>query len=83
MFISAVEKGDYELASKYFVLKRQIEWKDNLMEVNTKMLNGWVDSLKTQTKNNTGYYSNDQRIYTIEKPAFTQLKPLIPPISGK
>ena len=74
MFISAVEKGDYELASKYFVLERQIEWKDNLMEVNTQNVKWLVDSLKTQTKNNTDYYSNDQRIYTIEKPAFTQLK---------
>ena len=74
MFISAVEKGDYELASKYFVVERQIEWEDNLMEFNTQNVKWLVDSLKTQTKNNTGYYSNDQRIYTIEKPAFIQLK---------
>lgn len=33
LFISAVEKGDYELASKYFVVERQEEWKDNLIEV--------------------------------------------------
>lgn len=33
LFISAVEKGDYELASKYFVVERQEEWKKNLIEV--------------------------------------------------
>lgn len=31
MFISAVEAGDYELASKYFVVEKQGEWKENLL----------------------------------------------------
>ena len=31
MFIVAVEKGDYELASKYFVLSKQEEWKGKLV----------------------------------------------------
>ena len=33
MFIKAVEKGDYELASKYFVLKKQESWKQSLVAI--------------------------------------------------
>lgn len=32
MFIAAVENGDYDLASKYFVLSKQEEWKGRLMK---------------------------------------------------
>ena len=31
MYISAVEKGDYELASKYFIGDKQEEWKNILI----------------------------------------------------
>jgi hypothetical protein len=31
MFIAAVEDGDYELASKYFVFSKQEEWKGKLV----------------------------------------------------
>lgn len=31
MFIVAVEDGDYELASKYFVISKQEEWKEKLI----------------------------------------------------
>lgn len=31
MFIKAVEAGDYELASRYFVVEKQGEWRKNLL----------------------------------------------------
>ena len=34
MFIDAVEKGDYELASKYFVEKKREEWRGELLLTN-------------------------------------------------
>ncbi|MCL5004891.1 MAG: hypothetical protein M1170_03040 [Patescibacteria group bacterium] len=33
MYIEAVEKGDYELASKYFIGDRQEEWKNELNKI--------------------------------------------------
>jgi len=33
IFIDAVEAGDYELASRYFVVEKQGEWESNLQEV--------------------------------------------------
>lgn len=43
LFITAVEDGDYALASKYFVVERQGEWEDNLSEV--KNLDFLIDDL--------------------------------------
>lgn len=34
MFIAAVEKEDFDLASKYFVLSKQEEWGKELVEIN-------------------------------------------------
>ena len=33
LFITAVEKGDYELASKYFIQDKQKKWKDELIDI--------------------------------------------------
>lgn len=43
LFIDAVEKGDYELASKYFVVEKQGEWEENLSKV--KNLDFLIDDL--------------------------------------
>ena len=71
MFITAVEKGDYELASKYFVVERQEEWKDNLMEV--KNLDFLINDL-IQIRNNLSSASqtnlNMVENYTVSDPIF-------------
>lgn len=36
LFIAAVEKGDYDLASKYFILSKQEEWKNGLQKIKEK-----------------------------------------------
>ncbi|MBI2628251.1 MAG: hypothetical protein HYW71_02355 [Candidatus Niyogibacteria bacterium] len=73
MFIKAVEVGDYELASKYFVVEKQGDWKNRLQTLETKNIKWLADNLKLQIEKYTGYYSSDQKIYTIKKPAFTEL----------
>ena len=73
MFISAVEKGDYELASKYFVVERQIEWKDNLVSIaKDNKLNIFLNPLK-EARNNIGEYSENKKIYLINNPISVDL----------
>ena len=36
LFIAAVEKGDYDLASKYFILTKQEEWRTGLVKIEEK-----------------------------------------------
>ena len=73
MFIAAVEKGDYELASKYFVVERQIEWKDNLVSIaKDNKLNIFLNPLK-EARNNIGEYSENKKIYLINNPISVDL----------
>lgn len=68
MFIAAVEKGDYELASKYFVMVRQKEWGvelKNIKEVNKIDL--FLKPIK-EAKNSNGEYSDDKQSYSIYEP---------------
>ncbi len=46
LFIVAVEKGDYDLASKYFILSKQEEWKERLKNGNLEKIGLWVNKLK-------------------------------------
>ncbi len=68
LFIAAVEKGDYELASKYFVIEKQAEWKKDLEEVG---LAGKLDTLLLPLSkviySDTGYFS-DKKSYNIHDP---------------
>ena len=68
MFIAAVEKGDYELASKYFVVERQEKWKDNLASIiKDNKLNFFLSPLK-EAKNNNGEYSENKEMFVINNP---------------
>ena len=68
LFIKAVEAGDYELASKYFVIEKQEEWKKDLEEVGAaKKLNTLLDPLLI-AKNSEGDYSDKKDKYFIHKP---------------
>ncbi len=67
MFIKAVEVGDYELASKYFVIERQEEWKKHLPEVAlAKKINTLLNPLR-EVKNSKGAYLNKDR-YFVDEP---------------
>ena len=67
MYIAAVEKGDYELASKYFVLDKQADelasWKGTKPEDVTNAV-----VLFKQGLNSEGIYSWDKKSFSIEKP---------------
>ena len=65
LFIAAVEKGDYELASKYFVIEKQEQWKEDLSTAKN------VDELLYDLKNaqkSEGSYSMDEKSYVIRRP---------------
>ena len=67
MYIAAVEKGDYELASKYFVLDKQADelssWKGTKPEDVTNAVLLFKQVLKTE-----GSYSDDGKGFAIRKP---------------
>ncbi|MFH1188380.1 MAG: hypothetical protein V1652_00865 [bacterium] len=76
MFIDAMEKEDYELASKYFVIERQQEEldgmgtapKENIDNV-LVMLRECLDAMDTHPLEEVGSYSfNNKNGYLIEKP---------------
>ena len=50
MFITAVEKGDYELASKYFVVERQDKELEDLRESEKKDIENVIELLKQVNK---------------------------------
>lgn len=48
MFLTALRAEDLDLASKYFVLKKQEEWREDLEKVKEKgMLNNMIDELSS------------------------------------
>lgn len=68
MYISAVEKGDYELASKYFVIAKQEEEKNILIETNKKHNIDFLLKFLKQVLNSKGEYSPDKQTYSIYEP---------------
>ncbi len=68
MFISAVEKGDYDLASKYFVIEKQDEWKKELIDIKNKnKMNVFLPPIQ-EAKNSQGEYSEKKDTYSIHNP---------------
>lgn len=67
LFIAAVEKGDYELASKYFVIEKQEEWKRHLPEIAAaQKINTFLDPLREAKKSKGSYLKEDR--YFIDDP---------------
>ncbi len=67
MFISAVETGDYELASKYFVIEKQEEWRNHLSEIAVAgKMKTFLNPLK-ETKNSKGAFLNEDK-YFVDEP---------------
>lgn len=67
MFIAALEKGDVELASKYFVLNKQEQWRKTLEEYKIKtLLLDFVSELKSNVKKWQKTNSNDKNLASFE-----------------
>lgn len=67
MFIDAVEKGDYEMASKYFVAEKQRKELESLQNSQQGNINNVINLLE-QTKNYQGEYSEDKKSFSVYKP---------------
>jgi len=68
MYIEAVERGDYELASKYFVLDKQEEWNVQLENINQAgKLNQFLAPLKLVDFSG-GEYSSDKKSFSTYNP---------------
>ncbi len=65
MFIKAVEEGDYELASKYFIIPKQEEWEVELLEINkVDKINVFIEPIKKE-RSVKGILSKDEDSYSI------------------
>lgn len=80
MFIAALEKGDVELASKYFILNKQEQWRKTLEEYKTSnLLSDFVSELESQrsrwvvnSKSETGTAVFDYQV-VVKKDSFAKL----------
>jgi hypothetical protein len=68
LYIDAVEKGDYELASKYFVIEKREQWKNNLTKISKE---NKIDLFLTpiiQAQKSNGEYSASGSTFSIHDP---------------
>jgi len=74
MYISAIEKGDYKLASKYFIEKYQEEWENNLIEINeASKMDVFLEPLK-EARKSIGEYSENKDTFSIHIPVLVSLR---------
>jgi len=67
MYIDAVEKGDYELASKYFIESKQEKEKQSLLNSKREDIENILNLLKQSLKSD-GSFSADKNGFIIRKP---------------
>ena len=71
LFIAAVEKGDYELASRYFVKSKQEEELRALQAAEKADIDNVIKLMK-ETENDSGSYSADRKTFIVRKPILTE-----------
>lgn len=71
LYIDAVEQGDFELASKYFVVEGQQKELDSLRRAPKENIANMIVLLK-QVKEEDGSYSNDGVRYGFLKPVYIE-----------
>src|SRR3990167_6466904 len=71
LFIAAVEKGDYELAGKYFVKSKQEEELRALQAAEKADIDNVIKLMK-ETENDSGSYSVDRKTFIVRKPILTE-----------
>jgi hypothetical protein len=69
MYIAAVEKGDFELASKYFVIEKQ-EAELNKLKTSPRENVDNINNLLKQAQKEEGSYSTDKKAFSILRPIF-------------
>ena len=73
MYIEAVEKGDYELASKYFVIEKQEDQLKNLQKLNVESKHEYLQLLEKVLVIEGGYETTDKRYYSFEDPILVRM----------
>ncbi|MEK9150650.1 MAG: hypothetical protein AAB411_00990 [Patescibacteria group bacterium] len=73
MYIDAVEKGDYELASKYFIGSKQEKELKSLKNSERKNIENMINQLK-QVLKSVGSFSWDKKEFAIRKPILVDFK---------
>jgi hypothetical protein len=73
MYIDAVEKGDYELASKYFIGGNQEKELNSFNGATEKFIKEYLFLLNEAIKNSGGY-SWDEKYFSIDKPIGVRMK---------
>jgi hypothetical protein len=75
MYIEAVEKGDYELASKYFVIERQKKELESSNRLTKQQLQNYINLLRIALENldSNGRYNQDGRYFSIYDPIFISM----------
>ena len=78
MYIDAVEKGDYELAGKYFIGDYQEKATSNLNISSKKKIQNSITLLKESIKSSGGYYPRDYmsggQEFIIENPVYIRMR---------
>ena len=72
LYINAVEKGDYELASKYFVAEKQQKELESLVRSNQKDTAYYVQLLK-EALAAEGLYDTNKTYFSLYKPILLQI----------
>jgi hypothetical protein len=78
MYIDAVEKGDYELASKYFVVEKQEKELRSFDEASAAKVQNYLLLLKKSINETGGYYPRDYMVggkeFIIDKPIYVRMQ---------
>lgn len=69
MYIDAVEKGDYELASKYFIEDKREEEKKNLINASAQNIKNIMTLIKAGLQEK-GEYGLDKKTFIVDKPLY-------------
>ena len=75
MYIEAVEKGDYELASKYFIGENRQKELESSNKMNEDAVQSYIKLLKDTLKrfDNEGSYDLDKKYFSIYKPILIRM----------
>jgi hypothetical protein len=76
MYIEAIEKGDYELASKYFIEPNREEELESSLNMTNENLKKYIIKLKEAISKleNEGKYNLEKNYFSIYKPILIRMK---------
>ena len=73
LYIEAVERGDFELASKFWIIDRQAEELNGLKNASTENLKILTKRLREDSLNSGGVYSRDNKFFSFEGPILVEV----------